>query len=258
MALIMEIMKTIADPIAELSVWIEETYNVDSSQIMSKWRELTGMNISITNGQVSHDKVQSLEVDSTTSPKSKKIPRTKDVCQHIFMGGQKVGEQCSTKPKGGASFCSAHRPKDSVTKSSKDKEIKSTKKKEKKEVKQSVIDPEFNSDSDGEKDHLMKATHKKTVSKKKVNNNTDVDSDGEIVYAQNSPKKEKPSRKKKNTVVVDDSDNEVVEPKQSTKKDLDSEDEPTTPVKPLLKKQIKSKGSSEAKLDKNIDLTDEE
>jgi hypothetical protein len=181
MALITEIMQTIAQPISELAIWLDETYQVDINLTISKWLELTGMNITVKNNEIALHEVQSLNIDSTKSPKSnKKIPKTKDVCQHIFLSGQKTGEQCTTKPKNGAIYCSAHRPKNSV------KSVKTNKKKVVKNVEK--IDSEFASDSEDEnkpsktiKDSNKKG--KKEVKKiKKTNGDTSIeDSDMEAL-----------------------------------------------------------------------------
>lgn len=156
MSLIMDIMETIATPVSQLAAWLEETYNIEVDETISKWQELTGMNIAVKNGEVSHDKVKSLNVNSTKI--TKKIPKTKDVCQHIFLSGKKAGEQCSTKPKNGATFCSAHKPKDSV------KSVKSTK------APKTILNDKINSDfeSDSEDEHPPQKNKKKVLNKPKT------------------------------------------------------------------------------------------
>jgi hypothetical protein len=197
MALIMDIMKTIASPIGELARWLEETYQVDVNETTTKWRELTGMNITVTEDEVSHDELQSVTVDSSTTKKSKKIPKTKDVCQHIFLSGQKIGDQCSTKPKGGASYCSAHRPKDSVKKVVK-KEVK------KKEVKpvdkiNSVYDTETEEDEKPVK-KSSKKEEKVVVPKKPKKTSGDTDLEESDIEALSEPETIKPLLKKKKNV----------------------------------------------------------
>jgi hypothetical protein len=261
MALIMEIMKTIARPISELAVWLEDNYQIEKSETVAKWRELTGMNITITEDEVSHDEVQSLDVDSTKRNKTKKIPRTKDVCQHIFMSGQKVGEQCTTKPKNGASHCSAHKPKDSV------KSSKGTKAPKKKEVKKvETIDSEFGSDSEIESSVKAVSEPKEVKKSKEVK----------------KPKKSKKEKDEKEPLKKEKTTKEDTEPEDSDDGELkaqkqlveDSEDEnlsePQKPVKPLLKKKNLTNGhvkpkstkkvydTDEEALDKNLDLTDDE
>lgn len=253
MALIMEIMKTIAHPIGELAVWLEETYQVEISETVAKWRELTGMNITIKEGEgeVSDQQVQSLDVDSTKNLKTKKIPKTKDVCQHIFLSGQKVGEQCTTKPKGGASHCSAHKPKASA---------KSPKEPKKKEVKKiEKIDSEF--ESDHEQPKVTKEPKKEKVvekappkKQKKTSGDTDMseDSDGELIPREYKQEKLATQKAALKQLTLDDSDEEGSEPQK--------------PVKPLLRKKklngpIKPSkqqyNTDEEILDKDLDLSDD-
>lgn len=265
MALIMEIMKTIAQPIGELAVWLEETYQVDVSETVAKWHELTGMNITVKEGEVAHNEVQSLNVDSTKSPKSnKKIPKTKDVCQHVFQSGQRVGEQCVTKPKGGAIYCSAHKPKDSVKSA-----VKGTKVPKKKEVKK-AIDSEFESDEEAPKVQTEPKKQKKDVKvvkkPKKTSGDTDMseDSDGELIPREE--KVEKLAAKKAAEEKAAVATKKVKKAFHHSDDEL-SESEPETPVKPLLKKKSQ-KGATKPKakqydtddetLDKNLNLSDDE
>ena len=190
MALIMEIMQTIAQPISELARWLEETYQVDTSETIAKWHELTGMNITVKEGEVSHNEVASLDVE--TSPKSKIIPKTRTVCQHIYSNGQKAGEQCTTKPKGGATFCSAHRPKNSVKK---EKVPKESKKKEPKKV--DKIDPEFESDSEPETKPVK--APKEPKKKEKVVVKKTIDSDASDIEGLSDPQPIVPLLRKKTT-----------------------------------------------------------
>lgn len=251
----MEIMKTIANPIGELAIWLEETYQVNACETIEKWHELTGMKITVEEGEVSHDEVQSLDVNLANNPKSnKKIPKikNKDVCWHVFSSGQRAGEQCTTKPKGGAQYCSAHRPKDSA---------KSTKKTpKKKEVKKiDKIESDFDSDSEDDRPIVKKEPKKikeKVVPKKqkKVSGDTDMseDSDGELVPRE---------------LLAEKRERAKIEAAQAKKTIEDSDEalsEPETPTKPLLKKKVKKAPAKPLKqkhydtdeevLDKDLDL----
>jgi len=283
MALIMEVMKTIAHPVGELLVWLEDTYEVSTNETIAKWHELTGMKITITEtGDVSHNEVQSLDVDSTKSPKSnKKIPKTKDVCQHIFLSGQKVGEQCTTKPKGGAVYCSAHKPKNSV------KSAKGAKAPKKKEVKkEEKIDSEFGSDTEPEEKPVKaskepkKSTKKEKVPKKpepivEPERNEDEwteDSDCEPILK--SVKYSDAYMDEKEANMYKDKEKyrkkpKVVEPPKPVVEESDDDlSEPQKPVKPLLKKKNVKNGpvkpskkayeTDEEALDKDLNLSDDE
>jgi hypothetical protein len=217
MALIMEIMKTIAMPIGELALWLEETYQVDINETIGKWGELTGMKITVKENVTScgEETVETIKIN-------KKIPKikTKDTCQHTFLSGQKVGEQCTTKPKNGAAYCSAHKPKDSIKSTS-----STTKKSKKKEIKQvDKIDSEFESDCDKVPVKEKKASSKKST--KKVSGDTDLEN-SDVDVEVSEPEIAKPLLKKK-----------------SAKK-------PT-------KKSKKSYNTDEEHIDKELNLSDEE
>lgn len=197
MALIMEIMKTIAQPIGELTMWLEKTYNVPSSETIAKWHSLTGMNITIKDTSASCEPVDTMDVPTTKTTK-KNIPKTKDLCQHIFVVGAKAGEQCTTKPKGGATHCSAHK-KNSVVKD------KTTKTKAKKERVKSVekIDSDFDADTEEEvKPKKNKSEKLKKVEKKPKEAVVDSDfgpSDGEEGNGPVKPLLKKKGKKVYNT-----------------------------------------------------------
>lgn len=160
MTLIMEIMKTIAQPIGELTMWLEKTYSVPSSETIAKWHSLTGMNITIKDTSASCEPVDTMNVPTTKATKTtkKNIPKTKDLCQHIFVVGAKTGEQCTTKPKGGATHCSAHKPKNSVVKdkTAKKERVKSAEK----------IDSDFDADTEEEKEEVKPKKNKPEKPKK--------------------------------------------------------------------------------------------
>jgi hypothetical protein len=276
MTLIMNIMTTIATPIGELALWLEETYQVSINETIGKWEELTGMKITVSENEISHNEVESMTSVVDAKKLNKKIPKTKtkDTCQHTFLSGQKVGEQCTTKPKNGAVFCSAHKPKDKDSiKSNSSAAKKSSKKKEIKQM--DKIDPEFESDSDKE-EKVVKATDEKKKKKvvtpkksaKKVSGDTDLEnSDDEIPVMSEPEEIAKPLLLKK----------KVVPAKKSTKKvsgdtDLEnSNDEiqpPETEEEELLKLKKKKKSSvkknkknyntDEEHIDKDLNLSDEE
>lgn len=257
----MDIVKIIAQPIAELAVWLEETYQVDVTETIAKWHELSGMKITVKDNEIIPEPVQSLDVDSTSrNGSSKKIPKTREVCQHIYHSGQKVGEQCTTKPKGGAIYCSAHKPKESATKS-----VVKDKKKVPKKKEVEKINPEFQSDDEKVEDEPNK----------EENNKIEIDNE----KGEDEPKKEKKIKqkevkdkiKKKNKIVLTDDSDAENEPQNDKKKvEFDNDtSEPETPVKPLLKKKTSKKpvakpvddkhyNTDEEALDKNLSLESDE
>ena len=228
MTLILNIMTTIATPIGELALWLEETYQVSINETIGKWEELTGMKITVSEGGISHEEAESTTVETARNLKNKKIPKTKDTCQHTFLSGQKVGEQCTTKPKNGAVFCSAHKPKDSIKSTSSAK--KSSKKKEIKQI--DKIDAEFESDSD--KEEVVKAPKgkkKKAVVPKKVSGDTDLENSDAEAPIMSEPE-------------------EIAKPLLLKKK-------PSKPV-PAKKSTKKNYNTDEEHIDKDLNLSDEE
>jgi hypothetical protein len=249
MALIMEIMKTIAGPVQELVFWLNETYQVDTQETFNKWRELTGMNIQVTDEDNSDEPIQVSK--AAKKSKSAKIPKVKNACcQHVFANGNRAGEQCSTKPKNGAEYCSAHRSKPKKSENS-DDETTPKKPKSKKKV-----DDAYASDVEETKKPKSKKKNidlddilpeKKPSKKKTVRSSIDEDdSDAEETV-------KKPKTKKN-----DESKKVGKKPKKENKKKVGSSDEhdehdgsePETRVKPLLKK----KGDEEDIIDDELDF----
>jgi hypothetical protein len=212
MALIMEIMKTIAGPVQELVFWLNETYQVDTQETFNKWRELTGMNIQVVDGDAS-DECEPIQVVKKT-----KIPKVKNACcQHLFASGSRAGEQCSTKPKNGADYCSAHRAKPKKNASDGEEEIKKPKQPKKKKVDDIYA-------SDGEEE-----IKKPKQPKKKKDDVSASDGEEEIKKPKFKPLKKTDKKPKKESA--------------KKKKIFDSADEadgsePESRVKPLLKKRI--------------------
>jgi hypothetical protein len=100
----MDIATIIDDHVKLLAVWLSETHNVDSDEVTQKWSEITGI---IENKVNNHPKKS-----TKSSSKVSKVSKIKKTCTHVFLSGQKVGEQCLVKPKENALYCSSHRPKD--------------------------------------------------------------------------------------------------------------------------------------------------
>jgi hypothetical protein len=118
MTFVNNFMKTLSIPIGALAQWLETEHQVPVSSTIEKWNELTGMKVTIDENSTGCEEV----VDQTIVIGSKK-PVTADtttlngtmldplLCQHVFIAGQRKGQQCCTKPKGGKDRCSAHKLK---------------------------------------------------------------------------------------------------------------------------------------------------
>ena len=103
MSLVNQISNIIALPVGKLASWIEQTYNIQSTDVIEQWNVISGMDM---------------------NEKAKPRQRTKKQCEYIF-SGERAGEQCDVTPKSGV-YCSKHTPKDKTktkAKSSAKKEI---------------------------------------------------------------------------------------------------------------------------------------
>ena len=254
MSLIQEIMTLFANNIVELGDWLEKDHNVDPQEFRDTWFQISGMKIVGRKAEVSEDEVQSVEVGSTKSVKSnKKIPKTKDqdMCQHTFKSGGKAGEQCTTKPKGGAQYCATHRPKGSVASTKGEK--KATKKKEVKTVKSvEKIDSDFESDTEEDTAALKEKEAKK---KEAINKKAEL-----------AKKIALETGKHKIVTHADGTQKKVVVDTSEEDSDMEALSEPETPVKPLLKKKTskvvakptKQYDTDDEKLDIDLNLSDDE
>lgn len=266
MALIMEVMQTIANPVGKLALWLEETYQVDMTETIAKWHELTGMNITVSATDVITDVVQSLDIphSTTTTPKKAKrsAVRDKETCMYIYQRTDKAGERCATVPKGESLYCSAHRPKNSAKATKVSKVAKTTKvKKQAEGVPKTDIDPDFASDNEVAEaavvtalveEQVIKTTEVKPKRKKLIpvptSNEEDSDEDEEVV-----PKPKKSPKKAKKVI------------KKKTVSDNNDDSEPDVPNKPLLKKKGASKAvippskqydTDKEQIDQDLDLED--
>lgn len=161
--------------------WIEETHNIPNDVVITKWNDLTGMNLIITddNTTVCEDEEPSeifIQRPGTLVPY---------LCQHVFKIGNRAGQQCSKKPKGNATKCCSHKDQESKTKKTETKKVTKTPKKvtETKKVTKTpkkVTKETNSSDSDSEvADSEVESTKKVTrrkVKKSKEKNFSDSDS----------------------------------------------------------------------------------
>ena len=110
MAFVNDFLKSLAMSIGDLAKWLEEEHRVPVSDTIEKWNELTGMQVVVNNNTTTCEEVeeQTVNIGKKHVPKNNAlIPTT---CQHVFIAGNRKGQQCTTKPKGG-NRCSAHKIK---------------------------------------------------------------------------------------------------------------------------------------------------
>jgi hypothetical protein len=99
MTLLKNIITLVNESVHELAQWIEQTYEIDANEIISKWEEISrnsGAGIAKTGkpGKAQH-------VNGDLDP---------TLCQHTFLVGNNAGMQCGVKPKDGP-LCGSHKPK---------------------------------------------------------------------------------------------------------------------------------------------------
>lgn len=218
MALINNFLKSLAMPVGDLAKWLEEEHQIPVAETISKWNELTGMQISIDeDGSADCEEVEDQTININNNKKvgkptlggGKLDPK---LCQHVFVAGGRKGQQCTTKPKGGKSDrCSAHKIK--AKKSDSDSDVSKPKKVVKKVVK--------------------KAPKKqvKTDSENESKNSSDEESEVETAV--------KPKQQKK--IPKSDSENEDSDKNHSGSDSESEEEDKPAPKKPAPKKKIQKK-----------------
>jgi hypothetical protein len=246
MSLVNQISNIIALPVGKLASWIEQTYNIQSTDVIEQWNVISGM-----------------DMNEKAKPRARS-QRTKKQCEYIF-SGERAGEQCDVTPKSGV-YCSKHTPKDkTVTKAKSsakkatteiskdfgsDDDIASTKPKTVKKPKAKK------EESDDEIDVVVTPKPKITIKKPKAKKEESDDDEIDVVV---TPKPKitikKPKAKKEEEAKKNESDIEqhpTTEPNVVTE---DEDEEPNIPTKPLLKSR---KVLSVDKLDNGINVSSDE
>ena len=223
MSLANQISNIIAVPVGKLASWIEQTYNIQSTDVIEQWNVISGMDM------------------NEKKPRARS-QRTKKQCEYIFSGAR-AGEQCDVTPKSGV-YCSKHTPKDKTVTKAKSSAKKAT----------TEISKDFGSDDDIAP--VVVTPKPKTVKKPKAKKE---ESDDEIdVIVTPKPKTTiKKSKAKKEEEANESDENDIeqhptTEPKVVTE---DEDEEPNIPTKPLLKSR---KVLSVDRLDNGINVSSDE
>ena len=235
MSLVNQISNIIAVPVGKLASWIEQTYNIQSTDVIEQWNIISGM-----------------DMNEKAKPRARS-QRTKKQCEYIF-SGERAGEQCDVTPKSGV-YCSKHTPKDkTVTKAKSAKKATTEISKDfgsdddiapvvvtpkPKTVKKPKAKKEESDDDD------VVVTPKPTTVKKPKAKKEESDDDDVVV----TPKPKKPKAKKEEE---DIEQHPTTEPKVVTE---DEDEEPNIPTKPLLKSR---KVLSVDKLDNGINISSDD
>jgi len=186
MSFVNDFLKSLAIPVSDLAAWLEREHRIPLADTIGKWNELTGMKVTMDG---SCEEVAGQTVSLAPSTSGTLVPGLNpDLCQHVFIAGNRKGQQCGTKPKGkdNGNRCSAHKIRE--------KKKNLLEEYEKAKKKPTALS-EFETDDEQVKE--AEAPKKKPVVKKKVppsSSNSD-DSDAEPEEAE-APKK-KPVGKKK-------------------------------------------------------------
>src|SRR5574343_511202 len=220
MSLVNQISNIIALPVGKLASWIEQTYNIQSTDVIEQWNVISGM-----------------DMNEKAKPRARS-QRTKKQCEYIF-SGERAGEQCDVTPKSGV-YCSKHTPKDKTVTKAKSSAKKAT----------TEISKDFGSDDDN-----VVTPKPKTVKKPKAKKEESDDDEVDVVPPK--PKTVKKSKAKKEEEANESDENDIeqhptTEPKVVTE---DEDEEPNIPTKPLLKSR---KVLSVDRLDNGINVSSDE
>jgi len=162
MAFVNDFLKSLAMPIGDLAKWLEEEHQVPVDSTIAKWNELTGMEVVVDGDSVTCEDVEDQTININKKKGASTAALNSTTCQHVFIAGNRKGQQCTTKPKGGNDRCSAHKIKAKKNNSSDSDTKKATKKSPKKVVKnlksKEIVDTE--SESDGEPEPVTKPKKK--------------------------------------------------------------------------------------------------
>ena len=165
MTFVNDFLKSVAMPIGQLAKWLEQEHQVPVESTIEKWNELTGMKVTMNEDSVDCEEVEEQTINIKKKKSNTPACRVGDLdstlCQHVFIAGNRKGQQCATKPKGGNDRCSAHKIKVKVDKSNSDTET--SRKRPVKNVKKSKEEVKTDSESDTPK----KNAPKKNAPKKK-------------------------------------------------------------------------------------------
>ena len=248
MSLVNQISNIIALPVGKLASWIEQTYNIQSTDVIEQWNVISGM-----------------DMNEKAKPRARS-QRTKKQCEYIF-SGERAGEQCDVTPKSGV-CCGKHTPKDKTVTKAKSSAKKAT----------TEISKDFGSDddiaptkpktvkkpkakkeeSDDDEVDVVVIPKPKTVKKPKAKKEESDDDEADVVV---TPKPKitikKPKAKKEEEAKKNESDENDIEQHPTTEPKVvtEDEDEEPIPTKPLLKSR---KVLSVDKLDNGINVSSDE
>lgn len=120
-------LKSLTIPVADLAKWLEEEHQIPIQDTITKWNELTHMQVVIDNedNSITCQTVvdQTVQIEKTTNQQKSRLNPV--LCQHVFIVGTRKGQQCTTKPKSGNNRCGAHKSKAEKSKKKRTSRVKS-------------------------------------------------------------------------------------------------------------------------------------
>lgn len=106
-SLMEEIKKSINTSVAEFVQNIASKYNLNNDDLMKMWDQ-TSSSVAETK-IISKPSVKIVKETVRTSPTKTEGSSSGDGCPYIYTKGEKEGECCNIKPKGGTVFCTRHK-----------------------------------------------------------------------------------------------------------------------------------------------------
>jgi len=106
-SLMEEIKKSINTSVAEFVQNIATKYNLNNDDLMKMWDQTSSSVADIK--IISKPSVKIVKETVRTSPTKTEGSSSGDGCPYIYTKGEKEGESCNIKPKGGTVFCTRHK-----------------------------------------------------------------------------------------------------------------------------------------------------
>jgi len=241
MAFVNNFLKTLAIPLGDLAKWLEEEHNVPVLSTIEKWNEISGMNVTIndTGATCADVENQIITIGSKTVVKSAvSTPLDSTLCQHVFIAGNRKGQQCNIRPKKGNDRCSAHKkkqPKSPEIVVESDSEAETSKPVPKPVPKNVVKAKKSDSEAETSKPvprRVNKRVNKRVVKAKKSDSETET-----FTPLRKPPKKVVPDSS-------DDDDDDNDEPKSIF--DPENKEDPKAVVAKLLKKRVSESSTDDS------------
>ena len=105
-SLMEEIKKSINTSVAEFVQNVATKYNLNNDDLMKMWDQTSS---SVTESKITKPSTKIVKETARISPAKTEGSSSGDGCPYIYTKGEKEGETCNIKPKGGTVFCTRHK-----------------------------------------------------------------------------------------------------------------------------------------------------